>query len=53
MVVVCNFFDKTIEMPLEDEVKEMQILLANYSGIEDTSVLRPYEARIYIKETFN
>lgn len=53
MVVVCNFFDKTIEMPLEDEVKDMQILLANYSGIEDTSVLRPYEARIYIKETFN
>lgn len=53
MVVVCNFFDKTIEMPLEDEVKDMQILLANYSGIEDASVLRPYEARIYIKETFN
>ena len=53
MVVVCNFFDKTIEMPLEDEVKDMQILLASYSGIEDTSVLRPYEARIYIKETFN
>ena len=49
MVVVCNFFDKTIEMPLEDKVKDMQVLLANYSDIEDTSVLRPYEARIYIK----
>ena len=53
IVVICNFFDKTIEMPLEDKVKDMQILMANYSEIEDTSVLRPYEARIYIKETFN
>lgn len=53
IVVICNFFDKTIEMPLEDKVKDMQILIANYSEIEDTSVLRPYEARIYIKETFN
>ena len=53
IVVVCNFFDKTIEMPLEDKFKNMQILIANYSEIEDTSVLRPYEARIYIKETFN
>lgn len=53
IVVICNFFDKTIEMPLEDKVKDMQILMVNYSEIEDTSVLRPYEARIYIKETFN
>lgn len=53
IVVICNFFDKTIEMPLGDKVKDMQILIANYSEIEDASVLRPYEARIYIKETFN
>ena len=53
IVVICNFFDKTIEMPLEDKVKDMKILIANYSEMEDASVLRPYEARIYIKETFN
>ena len=49
MLVVCNFFDKAITMPLEDKCKDMKVLFGNYEGIEDTTILRPYEARIYIK----
>ena len=49
MVVVCNFFDKTIKMPLEEECEDMNLLLGNYKESKDASILRPYEARIYIK----
>ena len=49
LVVICNFYGKTIEMPLVEKCKEMKLLLGNYEETEDMSVLRPYEARIYIK----
>ena len=49
LLVVCNFFDKTIDMPLKDNCKDMNILISNYKEINEPSVLRPYEARIYIK----
>lgn len=49
MVVVCNFFDQTVAMPLEEACKDKKILLTNYKEAEDLSVLRPYEARIYIR----
>lgn len=49
LVVVCNFFDKTVEMPLVEECGEMEVLFGNYEEIGDVAVLRPYEARIYIK----
>lgn len=47
IVIVCNFYGNTIDMPLAEECKNMEILLANYDNTEDMSVLRPYEARIY------
>ncbi len=54
MVIVCNFFDKTVDMPLMDECSNMKLLLCNYKAEvddekADESILRPYEARIYIK----
>ncbi len=49
MVVVCNFFDQTVAMPLEEACKDKKILLTNYKETKDLSVLRPYEARIYMK----
>lgn len=49
LVVVCNFFDKTVEMPLVEECGEMEVLFGNYEKINDEEMLRPYEARIYIK----
>lgn len=49
LVVVCNFFDKTVEMPLVEECGDMEVLFGNYEKINDEEMLRPYEARIYIK----
>ena len=49
LVVICNFYGKTIQMPLEEKCKDMKLLLGNYEETDDMSVLRPYEARMYIK----
>lgn len=48
LLVICNFFDKTIEMPLVEMCKAKKLLLGNYKEIKDLSILRPYEARMYI-----
>lgn len=49
MIVVCNFFDKTVNMPLSDTCNDMEILITNYDSADNLAILRPYEARIYIK----
>ena len=49
LLVICNFFDKYIEIPFEANVQGMDLLFANYKEIQDAYVLRPYEARMYIK----
>ena len=49
MIVVCNFFDKEISMPLAKECGDMEVLISNYKDTSDMSVLRPYEARMYIR----
>ena len=49
MIVVCNFFDKEIPMPLAKECEGMEVLISNYKDTSDMSVLRPYEARMYIQ----
>lgn len=49
MLVVCNFFDKEIPMPLAKEFEGMEVLISNYKDTSDMSVLRPYEARMYIR----
>lgn len=49
MIVVCNFFDKEIPMPLAKECDGMEVLISNYKDTSDMSVLRPYEARMYIR----
>ena len=48
LVVICNFYGNTIDMPLNDNVKDMDLLLCNYKDIDDANILRPYEARMYI-----
>ena len=48
LLVICNFFDKTIEMPLEEMCQGKKLLLGNYKEIKDLSILRPYEARMYV-----
>ena len=50
LVVVCNFFGNTVEMPLQENCKAMKLLLGNYTDMTKPEVLRPYEARMYIQE---
>jgi oligo-1,6-glucosidase/glucan 1,6-alpha-glucosidase len=49
LLVVCNFYGnrKPIAIP-EIEMNTKELLIANYSQIEDVQVLRPYEARMYL-----
>ncbi len=42
MIVVCNFFDKEIPMPLAKECEGMEVLISNYKDTSDMSVLRPF-----------
>ena len=50
LLVVCNFYGNTVKMPLTEETKDMELLISNYKETEDSSVLRPYEARMYYKK---
>ena len=45
LLVVCN-----VKMPLTEETEDMELLISNYKETEDSSVLRPYEARMYYKK---
>ena len=49
LLVVCNFFGETVDMPLADKCQGMEILISNYGDADDAGVLRPYEARMYIR----
>ncbi|MBQ8233113.1 MAG: alpha-glucosidase [Lachnospiraceae bacterium] len=50
LVVVCNFFDKMLPMPLKEEVEGMELLLGNYGEAMEAEILQPYEARMYLKK---
>lgn len=49
LLVVANFFDQKVNLPLELDLQDYTILYQNY---KDTSgnLYRPYEARIYYKQ---
>ena len=47
LLVICNFFDRILECPLQEEWSSMELLIANYLDSAESSSLRPYEARIY------
>lgn len=49
LLVVANFFDQQVNLPLELDLQDYTILYQNY---KDTSgnLYRPYEARIYYKQ---
>ena len=50
LLVICNFYDKVVSCPLEEPDDSMRLLISNYKDTDQTMVLRPYEARMYIKE---
>ncbi|WP_173552925.1 glycoside hydrolase family 13 protein [Sharpea azabuensis] len=49
LLVVANFFDQQVNLPLELDLQDYTILYQNY---KDTSgnLYRPYEARVYYKQ---
>ena len=47
LVVVCNFYGNTVEMPLKEVCKDMELLIGNYGDMVELETLRPYEARMY------
>ena len=50
LLVICNFYDKTICNPLEEPEPSAKLLISNYLKIDTNTVLRPYEARMYLKD---
>lgn len=50
LLVVCNFFDKTVSCPLEERMASMKLLIGNYKETSQMTILRPYEARMYLRE---
>lgn len=50
LTVICNFYEKEREIDTASLLPESSTLcLSNYSEIENINILRPYEARIYLK----
>ncbi len=50
LLVICNFFDKETKCPLRKSFRPYQLLLTNETENQDMGVLKPYEARMYIKK---
>lgn len=50
LFVVCNFFGEETECPCSGEWEDMELVLTNYEkGRSREKMLRPYEARLYLK----
>lgn len=50
LLVICNFFGKTLDCPLDELRKDMELLIGNYEDMDRPELLRPYEARMYLKK---
>lgn len=49
LLVICNFYGNEVVCSMENTAS-MQLLVSNYKDAENMSMLRPYEARMYITE---
>ena len=50
LLVICNFFRKTINNPLATPENTTELLISNHPANEKT-ILKPYEARMYLIQT--
>ena len=50
LLVVCNFYGNTVNIPEELTGEEARSLIGNYPETTEPEVLRPYEARMYLTE---
>ncbi len=49
LLVVCNFYGKTVPCVLAQPDAPMRLVASNYKDADQMTSLRPYEARMYIK----
>lgn len=50
LLVICNFYDKTVSCLLDEAELSGKLLISNYKDADRTMILRPYEARMYLQE---
>lgn len=51
LLVLCNFYDRTVRFSLEEDISDMELLVTNYMETGSAGTLRPYEARmLYLKK---
>ena len=50
LLVICNFYDQTVNCPLDVSGAAGKLLISNYQDIDQTMLLHPYEARMYLLE---
>lgn len=51
LLVLCNFYDRTVRFSLEEDISDMELLVTNYRETGSAGTLRPYEARmLYLKK---
>lgn len=49
LLVICNFFDREVECPIITKWENYRMLLTNDKENTNTRILKPYEARMYIR----
>jgi len=50
LCVICNFYDKTVRCILDEIAFSGKLLINNYKETDQTMILRPYEARMYLQK---
>lgn len=50
LLVICNFYGQTVNCPLDVSGAAGKLLISNYQDIDQTMLLHPYEARMYLLE---
>ncbi len=53
LLVICNFYGESVTCPLVPEAGEMTLLLSSYKDAPEGSVLRPYEALLFMKKRYD
>lgn len=51
LCVICNFYDKTVRCMLDEIAFSGKLLINNYEETDQTMILRPYEARMYLQKS--
>lgn len=50
LIVICNFYGTAVHNPLEEPASSAKLLISNYPKVDESAVLQPYEARMYLKD---